>query len=102
MADHTLLGRAKSGRGSLTLGSVVSITGSKLEDWATLAGGLGMRSVRTINKLKGHWRHCVIRHELRLLDRCLEYWTGRTLLRRSISQLDHSTQVRWLCWFLFG
>ena len=52
--------------GILTLGSVVDIAGSDLNNAAALAASLGIRSVRII--ILGHWKHCLTGHECVLLE----------------------------------
>ncbi|KAF1378060.1 hypothetical protein PFLUV_G00185660 [Perca fluviatilis] len=59
----------------LTLGTVVDITGHKLDNAAALAAVLGVRSVRIITKLLDYWKHKLTGHESILLE---QYTGGLT------------------------
>ncbi|XP_035857019.1 uncharacterized protein LOC116037180 [Sander lucioperca] len=59
----------------LTLGTVVDITGPKLDNAAALAAVLGVRSVRIITKLLDHWKNKLSRHESIMLE---QYTGGLT------------------------
>ena len=84
----------------LTLGTVVDITGHKLDNAAALAAVLGVRSVRIITKLLDYWKHKLSGHESIMLEQyagglttpqtedsfpdlcvrpCLDHYVGRFL-----------------------